>query len=57
MKLSEIYQIADSLAPKALSDEYCAKYGAYDNSGILLDTGEEIRSAVFSLDLSFLAIE
>ena len=57
MKLSEIYQIADSLAPKALSDEYCAKYGAYDNSGILLDTGEEIRSAVVSLDLSFQAIE
>lgn len=57
MKLSEIYAVADGLAPKALSDEYCAKYGAYDNSGILVDTGEEIERVLFSLDLSFAAIE
>ena len=31
MLLSEIYQIADEIAPKALSDEMCAKYGFYDN--------------------------
>ncbi len=52
MKLSEIYAIADSLAPKALSDEMCQKYGFYDNSGILVDVGEEITGIVFSLDLS-----
>jgi dinuclear metal center YbgI/SA1388 family protein len=57
VKLSEIYAVADGLAPKALSDEYCAKYGAYDNSGILVDTGEEIERVLFSLDLSFAAIE
>lgn len=57
MTLSEVYGIADAIAPKALSDEYCSKYGAYDNSGVLVDAGEEIRGIVCSLDLSFAAIE
>lgn len=57
MRLSEFYKIADALAPKTLSDEYCARYGAYDNSGILLDSGEEIKGVLFSLDLSFAAID
>ena len=57
MRLNEFYQIADALAPKALSDEYCARYGAYDNSGILIDTGDRIKGVVFSLDLSHGAIE
>ncbi len=57
MKLSEFYKIADALAPKRLSDEYCERYGAYDNSGVIVDTGEEIEKAVFSLDLTNEAIE
>ncbi len=57
MKLSEIYKIADELAPKALSDEMCAKYGFYDNSGILVNTGEEIKGIVCSLDLSKGAVD
>ncbi len=57
MKLSEIYEIADRLAPKSISDETCAKYGWYDNSGILVDVGEEITGVVCSLDLSKGAIE
>ena len=57
MKLFEFYKIANELAPKTLSDEYCEKYGAYDNSGILIDAGEEIAGVLFSLDLSFAAIE
>ena len=56
MKLSEVYKIADELAPKQLSDEYCARYGAYDNSGILLDSGEEVKGVLFALDLTFAAI-
>ncbi len=52
MRVSEIYKIADELAPKTISDEMCEKYGWYDNSGVLVDAGEEIRGAVFSLDLS-----
>ena len=57
MKLSEIYKIADGLAPKALSDEMCQKYGWYDNSGILVDAGEETESILFSLDLTMGAVE
>ena len=56
MKLSEFYKIADTLAPKTRSDEYCARYGAYDNSGILVDTGDEINGVLFTLDLTAVAI-
>ncbi len=52
MRLSEVYKIAEELAPKRLSDELCEKYGFYDNSGILADIGEEITGIVFSLDLT-----
>ncbi len=57
MRLSEIYEIADKIAPKRISDEMCAKYGWYDNSGILVDVNEEITGVVFSLDLTNAAIE
>ena len=52
MKLIDFYKILDGVAPKCISDEFCAKYGAYDNSGVLVDTGEDVKKAVFSLDLS-----
>lgn len=57
MKLSDIYAIANELAPKKLSDEMCRNYGAYDNSGILVNTGEEIDGIAFSLDLSYAVID
>lgn len=57
MKLNEIYALLDALAPKALSDEFCKTYGAYDNSGVLVDAGGEIDKALFSLDLSLAAVE
>ena len=57
MKLSEIYKIADEIAPKGLSDEMCQKYGWYDNSGILVNADEETESIVFSLDLSMGAVD
>lgn len=57
MTTKEFYKITDEIAPKSLSDEYCQKYGAYDNSGILVDTGMDIRKALFSLDLSKAAID
>ena len=52
MKLNDFYKIADGVAPKALSDEYCKRWNAYDNSGVLVNTGEEVNAALFSLDLS-----
>ena len=56
MKLNEIYALLDAAAPRALSEEYCAKYGAYDNSGVLIDTGADIGKILFSLDLSAAAV-
>ncbi len=57
MKLREIYEIVDGLAPFALSAEYMTRFGARDNSGILIDLGQEISGVLFSLDLSLAAIE
>lgn len=56
MKLKEIYNRIDARYPKKYSDDYVAAYGGHDNSGILIDSGEEIRSAVFSLDFSAAAV-
>lgn len=57
MKLSEIYKIADALAPKALSDGLFKAYGMYDNSGLLVEADEEITGVLFSLDLTNAAID
>ena len=57
MTTRELYDITNAIAPKVLSDEYCQKYGAYDNSGILIDAGEPIDKVVFSLDLSGGAVQ
>ncbi len=57
MKLNEIYEIADGLAPFALSKEYIERLGYHDNSGKMLDCGREIEGALFSLDLSCSAVE
>lgn len=57
MRLTEIYELADGIAPFSLSKEWCEGYQGYDNSGIQLDCGGDISRILFSLDLSFAAIE
>ena len=57
MKLNDFYALLNEAAPKTLSDEYCAKYHGYDNSGVLVDCGEELVGALFTLDLTNTAIE
>jgi dinuclear metal center YbgI/SA1388 family protein len=57
VKLNDFYALLNEAAPKTLSDEYCAKYHGYDNSGILVDCGEELVGALFTLDLTNAAIE
>ena len=57
MKLSEIYKIADAIAPKRLSDEYCRSAGAYDNSGLLVEACEDVTGILFTLDLTNAAID
>ena len=57
MKLNELFAELEQVAPLALSREYCEKFGAYDNSGVLIDCGGEITGALFTLDLSAEAVE
>ncbi|MBO5480485.1 MAG: Nif3-like dinuclear metal center hexameric protein [Clostridia bacterium] len=57
MLLRDFYNVLNEYAPKALSDEFCQKYGAYDNSGILVDTGKEVTKALFSLEFSRSAVQ
>ena len=57
MKLSEVYKIADTIAPKRLSDEYCRTAGAYDNSGLLVEACDEVKGILFTLDLTNAAID
>lgn len=44
--------LEQNVAPVALSDEFCKKYGGYDNSGIIVDCGTEVAGALFCLDLT-----
>ena len=57
MNVKELFNVINEIAPKSLSDEYCEKYSAYDNSGVLIDTGAEVVGVCFSLDFSFDAID
>ena len=58
MKLTEIFKILESkAAPVSLSDEFCKKYGLYDNSGIIVDCGNDVNGTLFSLDLSINAVK
>ena len=57
MQLKKIYDAVDALAPFRLSKEYCESYQFHDNSGILLDCGEEVTGVLCSLDLSRRAVD
>ncbi|MGN1104550.1 MAG: Nif3-like dinuclear metal center hexameric protein [Candidatus Coproplasma sp.] len=53
MKVEDVLHILEEqIAPVALSDEFCAKYKMYDNSGIIINCNNEVTGALFSLDLS-----
>lgn len=57
MKSNELFLLAERFAPIRYSEEFCSRYGAYDNSGLLVDFGNDVKKAVFSLDLSCGAVE
>lgn len=52
MKSIDFFALIEPAAPIAYSKEFCSRYGAYDNSGLLLDCKNEVKAAVFALDLS-----
>lgn len=58
MKVEEVFSYLEKeVAPVALSDEFCAKYKAYDNSGIIINCGEEVTGVLFALDLTLKAVK
>lgn len=53
MTVEEIFKLLESnVAPVKLSDDFCTKYKMYDNSGIIINCGNSVTGALFSLDLS-----
>lgn len=56
MKIEDVFSKLEQVAPVALSDEFCGKYKMYDNSGIIINCGGEVKGVLFSLDLSAAAV-
>lgn len=57
MTVEEVLHILEEkVAPVKLSDDFCAKYKLYDNSGIILNGGDSVNGILFSLDLSEAAL-
>lgn len=53
MTVEEVLEIYEKeIAPVKLSDDFCAKYKMYDNSGIIINCGKPVTEILFSLDLS-----
>ena len=53
MTVEEVFGLLEkSVAPVKVSDDFCAKFKMYDNSGIIINCGEKVSGALFSLDLS-----
>lgn len=53
MTAEEVLNLLETqVAAVKVSDDFCAKFNMYDNSGIIINCGGEISGALFSLDLS-----
>lgn len=53
MTVEEAFNLLETqVAPVKVSDDFCAKYKMYDNSGIIINCGGNVSGALFSLDLS-----
>ncbi len=55
LKLTELFEILNDCAPISLS-QACIDGGDYDNSGILINCHDQVKKALFSLDLSLQAV-
>lgn len=49
---NDVVDALSRYAPFSLSEEYKTKYSAYDNSGLLFDSGEKTAGVVCALDLT-----
>ena len=57
MTANDLFGLTLHFAPMKYSEEFCSRYGAYDNSGLLIDLKNEVKAAAFSLDLSQEAVD
>ena len=57
MTIDKIFEKLEEVAPVKLSDEFCKKFNMYDNSGIIINCGDEIKGILFTLDLTVKAVE
>lgn len=58
MTVEEVFSLLEErVAPVKLSDDFCARYKAYDNSGIIINCGQPVTGVLFSLDLSVAAAD
>lgn len=57
MQLNDLYSLVLRVAPISLSDEYCKTYDGYDNSGIIIDAGQDVTKIMFSLDLNLRVVK
>ncbi len=55
--LEKLFALLDSAAPIELSDLFVKKENAYDNSGIIIRSQEDVKGVLFSLDISLAAVE
>ncbi|MBO5850982.1 MAG: Nif3-like dinuclear metal center hexameric protein [Clostridia bacterium] len=56
MKINELFLQTEKLAPVSISDEFCLAYNDRDNSGIIVETDKDIKSVLFTLDLTVNAV-
>lgn len=52
MKINEVFKILNDYAPIELSNKFVEKVNGYDNSGIIVDTTDDIKGVLFTLDLT-----
>ena len=57
MKIKDFYDLIDRFAPFELSRKMCEAEGCYDNSGIMIDTDDDIVGVTFALDFSAATVE
>lgn len=58
MTVEQVLELLErEVAPVKVSDDLCAKYRMYDNSGIIINCGKEVTGVLFSLDLTEAAVK
>ena len=52
MKIQKVFETLENYAPIRLSNEFVSVVNGYDNSGVLVETDEDITKIIYTLDLT-----